>query len=330
MRNFLLCTTLVLLFLSLAASASVPVTGITLDKQDMVITVGGIVNWPWKNLISTVLPADATNQNVIWSSSNEAVAWVSGINNKLEGSVRGESPGIATITVTTEDGGFKDTCTVTVISSDVYAADFRHSSDKSEVALKMVGFSESDFEIIDGNVVIKKSIAETIAKKLLGTNDIEVILIPWFEAGVMSGKVAAVSIMQINEKMFNDYPENPEFLLLSIISPDTGAFLGNTGYQNNDIVDGNFVLDSIGYFTGSNITSLAEYVLIVLNRDGGKYDLDKSINGSVSSQLAIVKRVKEEEEGCNVGFGSSLLMLIGIALLVTNRKKFIFKESGKR
>ncbi|MBA6316997.1 Ig-like domain-containing protein, partial [Cellulophaga baltica] len=52
---------------------------------------------------------NATNQNVTWSSSDDAIASVS-----ATGVVTGNAIGTATITVTTEDGGFTATSTITV------------------------------------------------------------------------------------------------------------------------------------------------------------------------------------------------------------------------
>jgi uncharacterized protein YjdB/alpha-tubulin suppressor-like RCC1 family protein len=57
-----------------------------------------------------VQPSYATNKNVIWSSSDSAVAKVSPI-----GIVTGVNVGTAEITVTTQDGGKTTTCAVTVI-----------------------------------------------------------------------------------------------------------------------------------------------------------------------------------------------------------------------
>ena len=59
-------------------------------------------------------PSDATEKGVIWTSSNESVAKVN-----CAGEVTGVSPGTATITAVSVDGGFSTNCTVTVIPSYV-------------------------------------------------------------------------------------------------------------------------------------------------------------------------------------------------------------------
>jgi len=60
-------------------------------------------------LSATVLPANASNRDVIWSSSTPSVAIVT-----AAGKISAIAPGIAVITVTTEDGGYTASCTVTV------------------------------------------------------------------------------------------------------------------------------------------------------------------------------------------------------------------------
>ncbi len=82
----------------------VAVTGVSLNKEEASIAVGGSTS-----LSFTIEPADATNKNVTWSSSDEAVATISD-----KGVVTGVAEGEAIITVTTEDGEFTATCTVTV------------------------------------------------------------------------------------------------------------------------------------------------------------------------------------------------------------------------
>lgn len=63
-------------------------------------------------LTATVMPENATNKNVTWSSSNEKIATVK------NGVVTALSEGKATITVTTEDGNKTAECVVTVTKKD--------------------------------------------------------------------------------------------------------------------------------------------------------------------------------------------------------------------
>ena len=65
------------------------------------------------SLTATVLPATALNKNVTWSSSNTAVATVTGSGGQTA-VVRGITNGSAVITVRTESGGLTATCLVTV------------------------------------------------------------------------------------------------------------------------------------------------------------------------------------------------------------------------
>ncbi|MDR1974823.1 MAG: Ig-like domain-containing protein [Bacteroidales bacterium] len=85
--------------------ADIPVTGVLLYKNTVTLNVNQT-----EQLIDTILPGNATNINVTWRSSNTNVATVS-----LTGVVTAMSEGTAQIIVTTEDGGFTDTCIVTVV-----------------------------------------------------------------------------------------------------------------------------------------------------------------------------------------------------------------------
>ncbi|WP_294514995.1 S-layer homology domain-containing protein [uncultured Intestinimonas sp.] len=97
-----------------AEAASVAVTGVTLDRTALEMTVGGTAA-----LAATVAPADATNKAVSWTSSAPGVASVS-----QDGTVTALSQGTATITVTTADGGFTASCDVTVAEAETPAAEY--------------------------------------------------------------------------------------------------------------------------------------------------------------------------------------------------------------
>ena len=81
----------------------VRVTGVSLDEGKTIGLYGNVTLQP------IFTPADATDQTVTWTSSNKAIATVS-----RAGIVTGMSCGQATITVTTNDGGFTASTVITV------------------------------------------------------------------------------------------------------------------------------------------------------------------------------------------------------------------------
>ena len=91
----------------LVEDAPVAVTGVTIDETLSVKTGES------KTPSYTVNPAEATNKAVSFKSDNTAVATV----NETTGEVTGVKEGTATITITTADGNFNDTCVVTVACS---------------------------------------------------------------------------------------------------------------------------------------------------------------------------------------------------------------------
>lgn len=84
---------------------TIPVTGVSLNKQMITFTQSGA----GYQLEANVTPVDASNQNIIWSSSDPNIATVTD-----DGFVLAMSSGVCTITAITQDGGYSDTCEVTV------------------------------------------------------------------------------------------------------------------------------------------------------------------------------------------------------------------------
>ncbi len=80
------------------------VAGVSLSETSVSLLVGETYS-----LMAHVLPERATDRSVTWTSSNSSVAAVNST-----GQVTALSKGMATITVTTKDGGYKSSCTVTV------------------------------------------------------------------------------------------------------------------------------------------------------------------------------------------------------------------------
>ena len=82
-------------------------TGVLLDRHSLSMTVGGR-----QQLTASILPENASNKNVSWTSDNPAAASVDS-----SGNITAVGAGSAVITVTTADGNRTDSCTVTVSSA---------------------------------------------------------------------------------------------------------------------------------------------------------------------------------------------------------------------
>ena len=87
-----------------AGSSSVPVTGVSLNYN----TVSGVVNENI-SLNADVLPTNATDPSVTWSSSDPSIATVDST-----GKVTMRGRGRVTITCTTRDGGHTASCEIDV------------------------------------------------------------------------------------------------------------------------------------------------------------------------------------------------------------------------
>ena len=103
----------------------IKVTHITLDSTAETLEVGDGVA-----LAETVLPANAYDASVTWSSSNTAVATVD-----AEGAVTAVAEGTAIITATANDGsGVSATCTITVVNGDIAVEQIKITGDTKKVA----------------------------------------------------------------------------------------------------------------------------------------------------------------------------------------------------
>ena len=89
----------------LTVNPPIPVTGIEVCPESLTMNVGEEAD-----LCYNICPSDATNQSVIWCSSNENVATVE----LRTGKVHAHKAGTTTITATTADGGFAVSCVVDV------------------------------------------------------------------------------------------------------------------------------------------------------------------------------------------------------------------------
>ena len=118
----------------------IPVTGVTLNKTSHEMQEGETVT-----LTATVTPDNADDKTVSWESSDDAVAKVN-----TNGIVTAVSPGNATITVTTTDGGHTATCTITVNALPTVEGTWTLVTDASNLKAGdriVIAAAESDFAL---------------------------------------------------------------------------------------------------------------------------------------------------------------------------------------
>lgn len=108
-------------------SSSISVTGVKLSGID-IINVGAS-----STLTATISPSNATNKNVAWTITSGS-EYVTLTPNGTTCTVEGIAGGSADITVTTQDGNFSDTMTVTIQPDPVWELDYgnRYSADSSQ------------------------------------------------------------------------------------------------------------------------------------------------------------------------------------------------------
>ena len=91
----------------------ISVKGVSLNTENLALAVGAEAN-----LVASVIPSNADNAKVTWSSSDNDVATVSS-----RGKVTGIAAGEANITVTTDDGSYTATCKVTVSETTIHVTE---------------------------------------------------------------------------------------------------------------------------------------------------------------------------------------------------------------
>ena len=170
---------------SSTSEGPVHVTSVSLNKSSVVFYQDD----PAITLTANVLPANAENKNVIWSSNNTSVATVS------DGVVTPVSPGDATITVKSVDGNKTATCKVSVsFPNYVIHGKFKNESDWTDKPMINNDKSTAEYMLLDvqlyeGDVFsihmygstwygysdLKSSVTSGLVTKASTNNDIKVL-----------------------------------------------------------------------------------------------------------------------------------------------------------
>lgn len=131
----------------ISVSVQVDVTGVNLVEVGGDIAIGGTLQ-----LEAVISPANATNQNVSFESDDTNIATVS-----ENGLVTGVSKGTATITVTTDEGGFTDSIVINVTAP---STDFNWALNQIVSATGTPDGANVPANLVDGDVVSRWSVSD--------------------------------------------------------------------------------------------------------------------------------------------------------------------------
>ena len=266
--------------------------------------------------VPEITPANATNKNVTWSTSDDSIADVS-----EEGLVTPVGEGEATITATSDDGGFEDECLVTVYEPVILA--IAVLLNKSKILLP-IGSDEQLIANVEPSDATNKDVTWTTNDKDVATvsHDGLVTAVGAGEATITATSVEDANIkadcrVTVVWKTFQgDYTITNEDDLNKLIN--YSVITGNLKIEKTSLtnLDGLSNLTSVGgdLYIGynaalpnlaglSNITSVGGGLNICFN--------------TVLTNLAGLSNITSVGGGLNIGFNPVLTNLAGLSSITS-------------
>ena len=229
----------------------VPVTGITISNSNLSITIGD--ENPNPVLSAVILPTDATNKRLVWTSSNTNVAYVDyllgGQETDMQRIIVPVAPGTATITVRTEDGNRSATCVVTVIARPGF--------------IPVTNISLATTTVASGaNINLGATITPSNATNALFRNAANVLTdIPNISWEIIEQTTSGASItagVPVDSGGVGEYPGG----VLSVPVGETGRVVVEATVRNGLAENVNFVqrftINVIGFLPVTNITNVPD------------------------------------------------------------------------
>ncbi len=259
----------------MAGLCIVPVVGVSLDAILLDLATGAT-----QQLLATVIPAQATNKALIWSSSHPQIATID-----ENGVVEGISPGQAQISVQTVDGGYFATCMVNVkilVSGvDISLAELLlspgqtthlHAAVKPATACNQSltwQSSNSQVATVDGNGVV--------TAKADGQASVTVTTV---DGGFQASCLVTVVTIQVTGVVLMPgeihVGRGAEYALTAVVSPADASNKTVVWYSSNPAVAS---ISQDGVVTGVEKGSAT---IMVITGDGGFHD-----TGTVHVQISV-------------------------------------------
>lgn len=299
------------------------------------------------NLSCEVLPEDATNKDLVWSSSNNKVAAVTGQSGEITALLAGET----VITVEARDGsGIRDQFTLTVkkdylsnpkperpvVKTDTAALsepEYYGESEIEELA-KAISMDKSLLTAKeDGSVILRQDVVgvalESVKKENPGLYYESVMPVPLIKAAcgsAESGRIIAFGFT-VSGDNFGKADSARDIKVMKVLPDGRGVLFKAIG-EEREIEDRSCALYKGGEIYSGPVMPEENYVLTLFIKDGGEFDLDGAENGSVIDPLVVLKakeapaRESSSGGGCSAGFGgAALLAFAALPVLLRGRRR---------
>jgi len=294
----------------------VAIAGITVDPTSLDLNVGDS-----SKLSTTVLPEDASNKNVVWSSNDTNVATVD-----TSGNVTAVANGVTTITVTTEAGNKTASCTVTVttpvipVTSVVVAPTSLNLNlgDSSTLSATVLPSNASNKNIIWSSINESVATVDSSGKVTAKANGLAIIT-----ATTNNNKTATCKVTVTTS--ITDIVINPTSLFLNIgdSSKLSATVLPVTASNKNIIwLSGNediATVDSNGKVTAKANGST---IIIATTEDGTKAGTCTVVVTTPATGITI----NPKSLSLNIGFSSSLIATV--SPVAASNKNISWKSSN--
>lgn len=275
--------------------SDVPVESISLNITNKTIKIGETVQ-----LTAEILPENATNKKLIWSTDDEKIATVN-----QEGLVTAISTGETIITVTTEDGKKKATCEIVVMGNEekvVATIEYSETDLTNKDVVATIYFNKEDVRITNNDE--KNTYTFT-------TNDSFV-----FEY-VDSQNTTGTATATVN--------------WIDKILPTITGVENNGKYENpvtpvitdENLKDVQLIKDGTeinGYENGQEIAENGEYIIIATDKAGNETKVEFTIDIPIDDTITSVEY--------DVNMDSYYIKNIQPETELTTFKKVIFTEVG--
>ena len=299
------------------------------------------------NLSCEVLPEDATNKDLVWSSSNNKVAAVTGQSGEITALLAGET----VITVEARDGsGIRDQFTLTVKKDYLSNPKPERPAVKTDTAAlsKPEYYGESEIEELakaismdkslltakeDGSVILRQDVVgvalESVKKENPGLYYESVMPVPLIKAAcgsAESGRIIAFGFT-VSGDNFGKADSARDIMVMKVLPDGRGVLFKAIG-EEREIEDRSCALYKGGEIYSGPVMPEDNYLLTLFIKDGGEFDLDGAENGSVIDPLVVLKakeapaRESSSGGGCSAGFGgAALLAFAALPVLLRGRRR---------